>query len=146
MALPARLSLVTLGTRDFTHMRTFYLGLGWPVGADVDGDLVSFLLGGVVLALYPLDLLAAEAAPGTPAPDNEWSGVTLSTNCDTRDEVDTAFAAAVAAGATAITEPVDRVWGGRSGYWADPEGNRWEVAWAPGMEFDARGAVTRFGE
>jgi uncharacterized protein len=96
--------------------------------------------------LHPLDLLAAEAAPGTPGPGGGWSGVTLSTNCDTRDEVDTAFAAAIAAGATAITEPVDRVWGGRSGYWADPEGNRWEVAWAPGMEFDARGAVTRFGE
>jgi uncharacterized glyoxalase superfamily protein PhnB len=42
-------------------------------------------------------------------------------------------------------EPVDRDWGGRSGYFADPEGNRWEVAWAPGMEFDVRGAVTRFG-
>ena len=145
MALPARLSLVTLGTRDFARMRTFYLGLGWPVGVDIDGDLVSFLLGGVVLALHPLDLLAAEAAPGTPGPGGGWSGVTLSCNCDARDEVDTAFAAAVAAGATAITEPVDRVWGGRSGYFADPDGNRWEVAWAPGMQFDARGAVTRFG-
>ena len=44
-----------------------------------------------------------------------------------------------------IMEPVDRDWGGRSGYFADPEGNRWEVAWAPGMEFDDRGAVTGFG-
>ena len=71
--------------------------------------------------------------------------MTLSSNCDTRDEVDAAYAAALAAGGGAVLEPVDREWGGRSGYFADPEGNRWEIVWAPGMEFDARGAVTRFG-
>ena len=62
-----------------------------------------------------------------------------------RDEVDIAYAAALAAGATAIMEPIDRDWGGRSGYFADPEGNRWEIAWAPGMQFDERGSVTSFG-
>jgi catechol 2,3-dioxygenase-like lactoylglutathione lyase family enzyme len=125
-------------------MRAFYLRLGWPVGVDIEGDLTSFLLGGVVLALWPMHLLSAEAAPGSPEPAG-WSGVTLACNCDTREAVDEAYAAAIAAGATAITEPVDKDWGGRSGYFADPEGNRWEVAWAPGMEFDERGAVTRFG-
>ncbi|HEY5170976.1 MAG TPA: VOC family protein [Acidimicrobiia bacterium] len=145
MPLPARLSLVTLGVRDYARMRAFYIGLGWPVGHDIEGDMVSFLLGGVVLSLYPLELLAAEAAPGSPAPAGGWSGVTLACNCEARDEVDAAFAAAVAAGAEVILEPVDREWGGRSGYFADPEGNRWEIAWAPGMEFDARGSVTRFG-
>jgi catechol 2,3-dioxygenase-like lactoylglutathione lyase family enzyme len=144
MALPARLSLITLGARDHARMRDFYIGLGWPVGVDIEGDLTSFLLGGVVLALWPLHLLSAEAAPDSPAP-GPWSGVTLACNCDSKAEVDRAFAAAVAAGATVIAEPVDKDWGGRSGYFADPEGNRWEVAWAPGMEFDERGAVTAFG-
>jgi catechol 2,3-dioxygenase-like lactoylglutathione lyase family enzyme len=145
MTLPARLSLITLGTRDHARMRAFYMALGWPVGVDIEGDLTSFLLGGVVLALWPLDLLSAEAAPGSEVPAAGWSGLSLACNCDTRDEVDVAFAAAVAAGATVIMEPIDRNWGGRSGYFADPEGNRWEVAWAPGMQFDARGAVTHFG-
>ena len=144
MTPPARLSLVTIGTRDHARMRAFYIALGWPVGVDIEGDLTSFLLGGVVLALWPLDLLSAEAAPGAPAP-GPWSGIALACNCDTRDEVDIAYAAALAAGATAIMEPVDRDWGGRSGYFADPEGNRWEIAWAPGMQFDTRGSVTGFG-
>ncbi len=143
-SIPARLSLITIGTRDHARMRAFYMALGWPVGVDIAGDLTSFLLGGVVLALWPLELLSAEAAPGAPVP-GRWTGVTLACNCDTRDEVDLAFAAAVAAGATVVMEPVDREWGGRSGYFADPEGNRWEVAWAPGMQFDDRGSVTSFG-
>jgi len=145
VGLPARLTLITLGTRDHARMREFYLGLGWPVGVDVEGDLTSFLLGGVVLALWPLEKLSADAAPGADMPAIGWSGMSLACNCDTRDEVDAAYAAAIAAGATVVMEPIDHDWGGRSGYFADPEGNRWEVAWAPGMEFDARGAVTRFG-
>jgi catechol 2,3-dioxygenase-like lactoylglutathione lyase family enzyme len=145
MALPTRLSLITIGTRDHARMRAFYIDLGWPVGVDIEGDLTSFLLGGVVLALWPLDLLTTEAAPGSAPPGIGWSGITLACNCDSREEVDTAFAAALAAGASVVAEPVDREWGGRSGYFADPEGNRWEVAWAPGMQFDARGSVTRFG-
>lgn len=145
MPMPARVTLITLGTRDHARMRAFYLALGWPIGFDLEGDMTSFLLGGVVLALWPLELLTAEAGAGEPSPALGWSGLTLACNCDTRAEVDVAFAAAVAAGATVVTEPEDSDWGGRSGYFADPEGNRWEVAWAPGMEFDARGAVTRFG-
>ena len=79
-------------------------------------------------------------------PSPGWSGVTLACNCDARDDVDGAYAAAIAAGATPVADPLDREWGGRSGYFADPDGNRWEVAWAPGMEFDVRGSVTKFGE
>ena len=52
----------------------------------------------------------------------------------------------VAAGARKVGQIVDRPWGGRSGYVADPEGNRWEVAWAPGVVFDERGAVVALGD
>jgi hypothetical protein len=141
--IPVRLSLVTLGARDVALLRDFYVRLGWPLRNDVEGEFASFLLGGVVLSLYRLDLLAEEAAPGAPDP-GDWRGVTLACNCDSRAEVDRAYAAAIAAGATSIMEPIDREWGGCSGYFADPEGNRWEIAWAPGMSFDERGAVTAF--
>ena len=144
-ALPHRLSFVTIGARDHTLLRDFYVRLGWPIGSDIEGEFASFLLGGAVLGLYSMDPLSAEAAPGEPAPPAAWNGVTLACNVDAREQVDTAFAAAVAAGGRPIMEPTDREWGGRSGYFADPEGNRWEIAWAPGMEFDPRGAVTRFG-
>lgn len=142
--LPSRLSVVTLGARDLSRLRRFYCGLGWAEIPSSDDDWAGFLLGGVLLALYPVDELAAEAATGTPPPTG-WSGITLACNVDSRQQVDAAFTAAVAAGATAIADPVDRPWGGRSAYIADPEGNRWEIAWASSAKFDDRGALTAFG-
>jgi len=109
-----------------------------------DDNWAGFLLGGVLLALYPLDGLAAEAAPDLPLRVG-FSGITLACNVDSEEQVDDAFSAAVAAGATPISEPVTRDWGGRSAYFADPEGNRWEIAWASSAVFDDRGALTSFG-
>jgi catechol 2,3-dioxygenase-like lactoylglutathione lyase family enzyme len=142
-ALPPRLSFVTLGTRDHARMRDFYVALGFPISHDIPDNFASFVIGGVVLALYPLELLAGEAAPGAEPPP-EWRGVTLSINVDRREDVDAAYAAAIAAGGRPIAEPVDHEYGPRSGYFADPEGNRWEIGYADGISFDARGAVTEF--
>ncbi len=135
-----RLSLVTLGARRLPELRAFYERLGFPV-AFASEEYCSFLLGGVVLALWPIAQLTAESGGPTGAP----TGFTLAWNVDTRDQVDPTYARAVAAGATVVSPPEDREWGGRSAYVADPEGNRWEIAWAPGMGFDERGAVTHFG-
>jgi uncharacterized protein len=146
-AIPPRLTAVTLGARDLPGLRNFYDALGFRRTVTVDDEFAAFLVGGVVLALFPLELLAAEAAPGAEPPRGGWSGVTLAINVDERGHVDAAFAAAVEAGATAVAEPVDRDFGGRSGYVADPEGNRWEIVWAPGIECDPiTGAVTKFGD
>lgn len=142
--VPARLSVVTIGARDLPRLRRFYTDLGWSEIPSSDDDWAAFLVGGVLLALYPLDELAAEAAPGTSAATG-FSGITLACNVDSEDQVDTAFAAAVAAGADVIAEPVAREWGGRSAYVADPEGNRWEIAWASTAVFDERGALRSFG-
>ena len=94
-----------------------------------------------MLALYGIDDLAAEAAPGEPLTKHGWGGHTLALNVEAREEVDEVVRAMVAAGARKVGQVDDRPWGGRSGYVADPEGNRWEVAWAPGLRFDERGAV-----
>ncbi|WP_432052127.1 VOC family protein [Streptomyces xiamenensis] len=142
--LPSRLSVVTLGARDLPGLRRFYRGLGWEEIPSSDDEWAGFLLGGVLLALYPVDELAAEAATAIPSPAG-WSGITLACNVDGPQQVDAAFTTAVAAGATAVADPVDRPWGGRSAYIADPEGNRWEIAWASGARFDDRGALTGFG-
>src|SRR6266545_4797662 len=82
--------------------------------------------------------------PDLPAPAG-FSGVTLACNVDSEEQVDAAFTAAVAAGATPVAEPVNRDWGGRSAYFADPEGNRWEIAWASSAVFDDRGALIALG-
>jgi catechol 2,3-dioxygenase-like lactoylglutathione lyase family enzyme len=138
--MPARLSIVTLGARDMSTLRPFYRALGWPELPIGDDTWTGFLLGGVLLALFPMGDLTAEAAPGDPDATG-WSGVTLACAVDARDEVDTTFAAVVAAGATPVAAATDRPWGGRSAFVADPEGNRWEITWSPQATFDARGAL-----
>jgi catechol 2,3-dioxygenase-like lactoylglutathione lyase family enzyme len=142
--IPARLSIVTLGARDMNVLRSFYRGLGWPELPIGDDSWTGFLLGGVLLALFPMSDLTDEAAPGSPAPTG-WSGVTLACTAETRDGVDAAFDAAVAAGATPVAAATDRPWGGRSAFMADPEGNRWEITWSPRATFDARGALLSWG-
>jgi hypothetical protein len=138
--IPARMSIVTLGTRDMGVLRPFYRGLGWPELPSGDDTWTGFLLGGVLVALFPMGDLTAEAAPGSADPAG-WSGVTLAITVDTRAGVDETFAAAVAAGATPVAGATDRPWGGRSAFIADPEGNRWEITWGPEATFDERGAL-----
>jgi uncharacterized protein len=66
-----------------------------------------------------------------------WNGMTLTLNVAPRDAVDTVLKTALAAGASLIVGPTEREWGGYSGYFSDPEGNRWEIAWAPWLtEFE----------
>lgn len=142
--IPARLSIVTLGAWNMSVLRSFYRGLGWTELRDGDESWTGFLLGGVLLALFPMHDLTAEAAPGSPEPTT-WSGVGLACAVDTRDDVDRCFAAAVAAGATRVTDPNDRPWGGRSAFIADPEGNRWEFIWGPKATVDPRGALLSWG-
>ena len=142
--IPDRLSIVTLGARDMGVLRPFYRALGWPELPTGDDTWTGFLLGGVLLALFPMRDLTAEAAPGSANPTG-WSGVSLACTVDTRDEVDRVFTASVAAGATAIATATDRPWGGRSAFIADPEGNRWEIIWGPGATFDERGALLSWG-
>jgi uncharacterized protein len=116
--VPARLSIITLGARNMGVLRSFYRALGWRELPSGDDAWTGFLLGGVLLALFPLSDLTAEAAPGSHGPTG-WSGVTLACTVSTRKEVDAAFADAVAAGATPVAEATDRSWGGRSAFMAD---------------------------
>jgi uncharacterized protein len=132
MPVPQRITVVTLGARSVPSLRAFYGAMGWEENDGSDETYTSFTMGSLRLALYPIDLLGKEAAPRDDVVSSDaWNGVTLGVNVATREEVDEAFAAAVAAGAEAIKSPVERSWGGYSGYFADPEGHRWELAWAP---------------
>lgn len=137
MGLPQRLNFVTLGAYSVARLREFYRAWRWVEEAGGEPDYAAFMAGSVRLALYPIDLLRDEAAPGAELPvEGAWGGVTLAINFASRSEVDTAMADASAAGAEVIQQPVDRDWGGYSGYVADPEGHRWELAWAPGITPD----------
>jgi uncharacterized protein len=127
--VPARLTVLTIGARDLASLRDFYKRLGWPLVVDTD-DFAAFQTTGAVFTLYSIDQLAADAN-ATAVNTEGFNGVTPAVNVDARDEVDEAIEAARLAGAEVVKPPVDMEWGGRSGYFADPEGNYWEVAWVP---------------
>ena len=132
VAFSQRISYITLGVRDMPTLRALYAELGWRERPGSTDDFVTYEAEGVLLALYPLDQLAQEAAPGEQMPGGTWNGITLGVNVESKEVVDQMFRSAVAAGARGVAGPVDREWGGYSGYFADPEGNRWEITWAPG--------------
>lgn len=129
-AMEQRLSFVTLAVRDVAAARAFYCdGLGWSPVVDVPGEVVMFPVADrVVLSLWDRAAFAAEvgAAPAEGPPP-----ITLAHNVADRKTVDVVLAAARAAGAE-VTPPADRDWGGRSGYFTDPDGFAWEVCWNPG--------------
>ena len=142
MPIPPRLSVVTLGVTDLAKMRSFYVGLGWETRSTSE-QFAAFQLGGAVLALYRAESLAEETTlPAFPRSIFErFPGFTCALCVDSEHEVDAAVEAVREAGGRVLVEPVAREWGGRSGYFADPEGNVWEIAWVPGAAFDERGGI-----
>jgi catechol 2,3-dioxygenase-like lactoylglutathione lyase family enzyme len=138
MAVPARISLATLGTQDRDRMRDFYVALGWPLAFDVPGDVCVFRTAGALLALYPQPLLLGEVGGGAEAGEG-FRRFALAVNVESPEAVDEAIATAVAAGGTVLHAARRMDWGGYSGYFADPEGNAWEVAHNPAWPLDAAG-------
>ncbi len=128
--MEARISIVTLGVEDLPRAIGFYRdGLGLPMINDGEG-IAFFQLTGVRLALYGRAELAADAAVPDHGPQ-PFSGFTLAHNLRSPEEVD-ALLAHVARVGGRIVKPAQRVfWGGYSGYFADPDGHLWEVAWNP---------------
>ena len=126
-----KIGLITLGVRDFDKSLAFYRdGLGLPTHNFKDGeDVVFFKLEGSWLALYPRDKLAEDAT--MPDDGKGFSGFTLAHNEPSKEKVDTTFAEAIRAGAKPVKKPQDVFWGGYSGYFADPDGYLWEVAYNP---------------
>jgi uncharacterized protein len=137
--VPARLNVVTFGVRDLPRVRTFYEAPGWESHSAND-EFARFELGGAVLALYSLDALAEEAGM-PPASIKGFAGFTCAVVVQSEEMVDAAIEVVRKAGGHLLAEPVARAWGGRSGYFADPEGNVWEIAWLPGSTFDDRGSL-----
>jgi uncharacterized protein len=140
MAVPPRLSLVTLGVADVATARAFYEALGWrPSSASVE-EAAFFPLAGCVLALHPRPMLAADAGLGD-GDSGRFGGITLAMNLDSEADVDAAVAAMAAAGGTVLVQPSPTEWGGYHGYVADPDGHPWEVIHNPGFPLDEAGRI-----
>src|SRR5438309_834837 len=123
-------NIITLGVQNFELQRDFYRRLGWPQAFDSD-DFAVFEMRGALLALFPAEKLAAD---GRAEADNARGGIRFSIiiNVDRPEEVDELAHRVRAAGGRFTKEPVDaEFFEGRDAYFADPEGNFWEIAWAP---------------
>jgi uncharacterized protein len=129
-SLPPIANVITLGTQNVPALRDFYRRLGWPLIID-DEDFAAFELRGAVVALFATDQLAADGrAPVEP----RQGGIrlTIGIMVDSRDEVDQMAERVRQSGGRLTKEPVDaEFFEGRSAYFADPEDNYWEIAWAP---------------
>ena len=131
-----RISVITLGVDDLARAVAFYRdGLGWLtrgiVGSAEQHSAVAFfaLQPGIQLALFPRASLAVEV--GVARPRAGTSACLLSHNVARREQVAAVMAQAEAAGARLLRAPHDTAWGGYAGYFQDPEGHPWEVAWNP---------------
>jgi catechol 2,3-dioxygenase-like lactoylglutathione lyase family enzyme len=136
-----RVDFISLGVRDVAVARRFYVeGLGWPVHREYPGDMVFIQVNhGLMLSLWDAGQMQEEAAllrsGGAPH-------VTLSHNVGSPADVDRTMAEAEAAGAAVVVAPKIQPWGGYTGYFADPDGFRWEIAYNPAWNVGEDGQVT----
>jgi uncharacterized protein len=139
MSLDPRISLITLGVEDVARATAFYERLGWKKSS-ASQDAVTFIkLKGTVLGLFSRQSLAEDAhVENTP---KGFSGVTLAHNVTSERGVDAVYKFALSCGATPIKAPEKVFLGGYSGYFADPDGHLWEVAYNPFFPLDKEGHV-----
>lgn len=140
MAIPARISLVTIGVHDLRRMTAFYEALGWKRSSASNSDVSFFATADSALGLYPLPDLAADANMPVP-PEAPFRGISLAINVESEGEVDRVLEEAEAAGASIPKRAHRAPWGGYAGYFADPEGNAWEVAYNPGFPLQEDGSI-----
>jgi hypothetical protein len=131
-----RIKVLTLGVDDLERSLAFYRdGMGLETKGITgqqfeNGAVVFFYLNDdLILALWPTDSLSKDA--GVAATRNRLGAVSIGHVVKSKEEVDAVIAQARNAGAVVIDPPHDRFWGGYSGYFHDPDGHLWEVAWNP---------------
>jgi uncharacterized glyoxalase superfamily protein PhnB len=128
--MEARISIITLGLSDLNRSVSFSRhGIGLPTTFK-EGEGIAFSqLKGTWLAIYPSDALAKNAC--LPPERARFGGIALAYNVHDKEEADNVLAQTLSAGAVLLKLAADTFWGGYSGYFADPDGHPWEVAWNP---------------
>ena len=125
-----RISIITLGVKSLEKSLRFYRdGLGLPTTRKAEQGIVFFQTSGVCLALYPYDELARDVSKEFLVERSKFNGVTLAHNVRRKEDVDRVLKQAQQAGAKIEKPARDTEWGGYSGYFSDPDGYLWEVAW-----------------
>ena len=140
--MDCRISIVTLGVADMALSRRFYEeGMGWRPGGPSNEEVVFFQAGGLVIGLYGRDAHAAEVMWQGGRDRQGFPGITLAQNVREKHQVAELLDKAQSAGATLLKPAQHTFWGGYSGYFADPDGHIWEIAWNPHFTLSQDGAV-----
>ncbi len=141
-----RISIITLGVSDMQRAYRFYHeGLGFPTAQDAEAPIIFFHTAGTRLALYPLPALAEDISDQLPPGRGEFPGLTLAHNTRTQAEVDEILRRAEEAGGKIEKPAQPTSWGGYSGYFSDPDGYLWEVAYADAWTFNPDGSLALEG-
>ncbi len=134
-----RITVITLGVDDLEKSLAFYRdGLGLPtegiIGKEFEHGAVAFfdLQAGVKLAIWPRENIAWDA--NIPKTAHSPTELTIGHNVGSAEEVDAVMAQAKRAGAKIIKPAGKTFWGGYAGYFQDPDGHLWEIAWNPDMK------------
>ena len=136
-----RLSMIALGVADLPRAIDFYENvIGWTATPGPEG-IAFFDLGGIVFSLYPHEEMAKDMKADDTG-NFVSQGFALAHNVRSKVEVDSIFARLMQHYATIIKEPEDVFWGGYSGYFSDPDGHRWEVAFNPYWTIHQDGRVS----
>lgn len=134
------ISMITLGVSDVAASTAFYEKLGLTKSSASQENAVTFFeAGACVLGLFGRDALAEDGNAG-----DLWSGIggfSIAYNVSSKEAVEAMIAKAEEIGATILKTPQDVFWGGYHGYFADPDGHIWEIAYNPFFPVDEEGAV-----
>ena len=142
MAIPARVSIITLGVSDFERSRSFYLALGWKeMSSSVPGVISWFKTAETYLGIHPYEDLAEDGRMAV-GERNGFGGVTFAINLESDAAVVAAFEEAVAAGASILKAPEQAIFGGLSAYIGDPDGYPWELAHNPSFPLGKDGRIS----
>jgi uncharacterized protein len=135
-----RVSLITLGVEDLARARSFYEALGWR-GQQVD-ETVFYQAGGLAIVLWGRSALAEDAAVCEGDGTSTFRSIALAHNVRSPEEVDVALDQAERAGGQITRPAAETFYGGYAGYFADPDGHLWEVAYNPGFTLTDDGSLT----
>ncbi len=145
--LEPRISIIGLYVRDLPRSYRFYAeGLGFPTTRKPEDTWIGFRLNGICFCLYPYEELKAEKLKRRLEVDRAidrtlMPGVGLAYNTREKHQVEEVLALAERSGGTIEKDPEETFWGGYSGYFADPDGHLWEVAWADSWKFHPDGSL-----
>ncbi|MDX2223885.1 MAG: VOC family protein [Rhodospirillaceae bacterium] len=134
-----RISAITLGVADVPRARAFYDRLGWKAAKGSDAGTAFYQMNGLALILFGMKELAKDA--GVERPGAGFDNISIAYNVASEAQVKQVLAKAKKAGGTILREASKAFWGGFTGYFADPDGHAWEVAYNPHWTLDAKGNV-----